>query len=329
MNIVVMDGYTMNPGDLSWDALEDLGHCRIYARTPPELIIERAKDADIVFVNKSGLTRQDIEQLPRLKFIGVLATGYNVVNLEAARERNIPVTNIPAYSTESVVQMVFAHVLNLSVGLAHHAETVRQGRWSQSVDFCYYDTALTELYDRVLGIIGYGRIGQAVARVARAFGMQILVHSRTRPETLQDGVTWTDMDELFRQSDVVTLHCPLTEETEGLVNAEHLAAMKSTAYLINTSRGPVVDEQALADALNSGEIAGAGLDVLSEEPANPDNPLLQARNCTITPHIAWATQAARRRLLRIAADNVRHFLDGDLQNVVNGVTRINDQKGLK
>lgn len=322
LNIVIMDGYTLNPGDLSWTEFEELGHCRIYDRTPQDKVVERARDADIVFVNKNGLSREEIEQLPRLKFIGVFATGYNVVDLDAARERNIPVTNVPAYSTDSVVQMAFAHLLNLTQGMAHHTDTVNQGRWTRSADFCYWDTPLIELCDRVMGVIGYGRIGKKSARLARAFGMRVLIYDAVEPDSTPEGVQYTDLNTLFSESDAVTLHCPLNPDTENLVNAERLALMKPTAFLINTSRGPVVDEQALADALNNGQIAGAGLDVLAEEPANPNNPLLTARNCYITPHIAWATQAARQRLMHIAVDNVRGFLNGKLKNVVNGVSEL-------
>ena len=322
LNIVVMDGYTLNPGDLSWDGLEQLGNCRVYDRTPQNKVIERAMDADIVFVNKNGLAREEIEALPRLRYIGILATGYNVVDIDAAKEHHIPVTNVPAYGTDSVAQMVFAHLLNLTQRVAYYADTVEQGRWSQSIDFCYWDMPLIELYDRVMGIVGYGRIGRAVAQLALAFGMRVMVYDVNRPDTLPDGVNWTDLNSLFRQSDVISLHCPLNPDTEKLVNAQRLDTMKSSALLINTSRGPLVDESALAIALNSGRIAGAGLDVLAQEPADAPNPLIGAKNCYITPHIAWATQAARSRLMAIAVDNVRSYLNGELKNVVNGITEI-------
>lgn len=317
MQIVVLDGYTLNPGDLSWDDLEALGTCEIYDRTPPQDVVPRAKDAEIVLTNKTVLAREVIRQLPKLKYIGVLATGYNVVDTEAARRQNVPVTNVPTYGTRSVAQMVFAHLLNLTQHAAHHAETVVAGRWTAAEDFCYWDYPLVELAGQTMGIVGFGRIGRATAELARAFGMEVLAHDVVAPPAAVPGVEMVDLDTLFRRSDVVSLHCPLAAETEKLVNRARLAIMKRSAFLINTSRGPLVDESALAEALNSGRLAGAGLDVLSIEPPEPDNPLLAADNCFITPHIAWATKAARKRLLQAVVQNVKTFLDHRPQNVVN------------
>jgi glycerate dehydrogenase len=319
MKIVVLDAYTLNPGDLSWEGLEALGTCSVYDRTPADLTIQRAKDAEIVLTNKTVLSARIIEQLERLQFIGVLATGYNNVDVEAARKRAIPVTNVPAYGTESVVQMVFAHILNLTQHVAHHAWTVRDGRWSACPDFCYWDMPLIELHGLTMGIIGLGRIGRAVARVARAFGMKVIAYDVTEPSPVPQGCKMVGLEDVFRLADVVSLHCPLTPQTERLINKERLALMKSTALLVNTSRGPLVDEQDLADALNNDRITGAGLDVLSTEPPVAENPLLKAKNCYITPHIAWATRAARERLLRAAVDNIAAFLDRRPQNIVNGV----------
>jgi glycerate dehydrogenase len=316
MKIVVLDGYTMNPGDLSWKPLEAFGECAIYDRTPPERVVERAAGAEVVLTNKVVLDGAVMARLPAIKYIGVLATGYNVVDTAAARERGIVVTNVPAYSTRSVAQLVMALVLELAHHVGHHARTVREGRWTASKDFAYWDHPLVELEGLVMGIVGFGQTGRAVADMARAFGMRVLVHTRT--PTAGPGVEFVDLATLLRRSDVVSLHCPLTPETEGLVNAKRLATMKPTAFLINTSRGPVVNERDLAEALGAGRIAGAGLDVLSTEPPKADNPLLAAKNCFITPHFAWATRAARERLMKTVVENVRGFLAGRPQNVVNG-----------
>lgn len=316
MNIVVLDGFTLNPGDLNWAPLESLGHCEIHDRTPSTRIVERAANADIVLTNKVGLTRDVILRLPRLRYIGVLATGTNVVDLAAARERSIPVTNIPAYGTRAVAQATFALILELANRVGHHAQTVRAGRWSQCADWCYWDFPLVELDGLTLGIVGFGRIGRAVAEIARAFGMKILAHTPA-PNPSLPSVTFVSLETVFRESDFLSLHCPLTPTTEKLVNAARLALMKPTACLINTSRGGLVDDSALAAALNAGKIAGAGLDVLSSEPPSADNPLFCAKNCFITPHNAWGTRAARERLLRIAVENIRTFLSGQPQNVVN------------
>ena len=315
MNIVVLDGYTLNPGDLSWDELRSLGHCELHERTDPGDILRRAAEAEILLTNKTLLTRSHLEKLPRLKYIGVLATGTNVVDLAAAAARNIPVTNVPTYGTRSVAQTTLALLLELTQHVGHHAQTVRESRWSRSIDWCYWDRPLIELDGSVLGIVGFGRIGRAVGDLGAALGMKRLAYDAL-PVTEPGQVKFVHLETLFRQSDVVTLHCPLTPENKGLVSAERLSWMKPTAFLLNTARGPLIEEQALADALNSGKLAGAGLDVLSEEPPPPDHPLLQARNCIITPHLAWATRAARSRLLNIAVENIRAFLSGRPQNLV-------------
>ena len=318
MNIVVLDGYTLNPGDLSWDALKQLGSCTIHDRTPPELVLERAREAEVILTNKVVLDRETILALPRLKYLGVLATGYNVVDAAAAKERGIPVANVPDYGTPSVAQHTFALLLELTQRAGHHGQTVRDGRWAASADFCYWDSPLVELHGLTFGVIGFGKIGQAVARLALAFGMKVLVHSRRRPSDLPTSCEWMELDALLVRSDVVSLHCPLTPETQQFINAERLALMKPTVFLLNTSRGPLLDELAVAAALNANRIAGAGLDVLSIEPPSAHNPLLTAKNCLITPHIAWASRAARARLLDIAVENIRAFATGTPRHVVNG-----------
>lgn len=316
MNIVVLDGFTLNPGDLNWEQLRSLGPCAVYDRTLPAELLGRAADADILLTNKTELTAGTLQSLPKLKYIGVLATGTNVVDLAAARARGIPVTNVPAYSTKSVAQLTFALLLELAQHAGHHAQTVREGRWTRSTDFCYWDFPLIELDGLTLGIVGFGRIGRAVGELGSAFGMKVLACTRTAGSA-PPFASFVELETLFRKSDVVSLHCPLTPQTANLVNARRLSLMKPTAFLLNTSRGSLVDEPALADALNSGRIAGAALDVLSKEPPRADNPLLTARNCLITPHLAWATRAARSRLMTIAVENVRAFLQGEAQNVVN------------
>ena len=316
MNIVVLDGHTLNPGDLTWDELQSLGDCAIHERTPSQEVVPRAADAEIVLTNKAALTREQIQTLPKLKYIGVLATGYDIVDVAAARERNIPVTNVPTYGTRSVAQHTLALLLELTQHVGHHARTVRDGRWTKSPDFCYWDYPLVELDGLTMGVVGFGRIGRTVAELATAFGMKVLAASSTARRA-PSGVPFVDLETLFRQSDVVSLHCPLTEQTKNLVNQERLALMKPTAFLLNTSRGPLIDERALAEALDAGRIAGAAVDVLSVEPPPADHPLLRARNCIVTPHIAWATRAARSRLMQVAVANVRAFLLGKPQNVVN------------
>jgi glycerate dehydrogenase len=317
MNIVVLDGYTLNPGDLTWNALKQFGPCAIYDRTPPERVMERARDADILLTNKTVLNRETIRALSNLKYIGVLATGYNVVDVVAAKERGVPVTNVPDYGTHSVAQLTFALLLELTHHVAHHAQTVRDGKWVRSPDFCYWEFPLIELHGLTFGVIGFGKIGRAVARLADAFGMRVLVHNRSRPADLPPQFQFASLDELLSRSDVVSLHCPLTPDNKQFINSQRLAQMKPTAFLLNTSRGPLLDERAVADSLNAGRLAGAGIDVLSVEPPKADNPLLSAKNCVITPHIAWGTRAARSRLMDIAIENIRAFLAGTPRNVVN------------
>lgn len=316
MKIVILDGHTLNPGDLSWDEIRKLGECTVYDRTPPEKILERASKAAAIFTNKVVIGRDIIKQLPDLKFIGVLATGYNVVDLQAAAEADILVANIPAYSTASVAQMVFSHILNIAQNVSKHAKSVKDGDWTNSIDFTYHLTPQTELAGKTLGIIGFGQIGQAVARVGLAFGMKILFQNRSKKETNAD-FRQVDLDTLLAESDFISLNCPLTDENAGFINKSTIGKMKKSAILINTGRGALINEKDLADALNSGRIAGAGLDVLSTEPPKAENPLLAAKNCYITPHIAWATKEARQRLMQIAAQNLKAFINGTPQNIVN------------
>ena len=316
MKIVVLDGYATNPGDLSWEEMENLGDLTVYDRTSPSELMERAKDADIVLTNKVVLNSDTIKSLPKLKYIGVLATGYNVVDVKVANNQGIIVTNIPAYSTESVAQMVFAHILNITQRVGHYAEENRKGRWTLNPDFCYWDTPLTELSGKTIGIVGLGNTGSATARIAQAFGMKVMTFTRKERSQLPFGIEKVSLDELFSTSDIVSLHCPLTDTTKEMVNRDRLRQMKPTAILINTGRGPLVNEQDLADALNNGVIYAAGVDVLSSEPPKEDNPLLTARNCFITPHIAWATKESRIRLMDIATSNVAAFLAGTPKNTV-------------
>ena len=316
LQIVVLDGLTLNPGDLNWSGLTALGDCVIHERTAPAELLARAANAEVLLTNKTVLSAADLANLPRLKYIGVLATGTNVVDLQAARARAIPVTNIPTYGTKSVAQMTFALLLELAHHVGHHAQTVREGRWTSHIDWCYWDYPLVELDGLTMGLVGLGRIGRAVAELGAAFGLKVLAYDPAAGAA-PAFVRAVDLDTLFRESDVVSLHCPLTPQTAKLVNAERLSWMKPTAFLLNTSRGPLVDEPALAAALNAGRIAGAALDVLSVEPPPATNPLLTARNCIITPHMAWGTRAARARLMKIAVDNVQAFLQGTPQNVVN------------
>jgi glycerate dehydrogenase len=318
MKIVILDAHTANPGDLSWAAFEQLGQSAVFDRTPESEIVARAQDAEIILTNKAVLSRATLAALPRLRYVGVTATGYNVVDVAAAREHGVTVTNVPDYGTPSVAQAVFALILELTNRTGHHAQTVRDGRWVRSPDWCYWDFPLIELKGLTLGIAGLGQIGESVAHIGRAFGMNVIAVRRNPTAGRKDEIEFTDLDTLFRRSDVLSLHCPLTPETRGLVNRTRLGQMKSTAFLINTARGPLVDEAALAAALNEGRIAGAGLDVLSVEPPPANNPLLGARNCFITPHVAWASRSARQRLLEVTLANVRAFLAGKPQNVVYG-----------
>jgi glycerate dehydrogenase len=315
MKIVVLDGYSANPGDLSWQGLERLGELTVYDRTKPEETVARAAGAEILLTNKVVISRETMAKLPCLKYIGVLATGYNVVDIEAARERGIVVTNVPAYSTESVAQMVFAHLLTVTNRTEHYAIQNRADKWTVNPDFCYWDFPHMELAGKTFGIVGLGNIGQRVAQIALAFGMK--VKAMTSKDSLPDGIEKASLEELLAESDVLSLHCPLTENTRHLMNDTTLRQMKPTAILINTGRGPLVDDQAVADALAEGRLAAFCADVLTEEPPKADNPLLKQPNAFTTPHIAWATTEARCRLIQVATDNVRSFLDGKPVNVVS------------
>ena len=316
MKIIVLDGYGLNPGDLSWKGMEALGELTVYDRTSPSELLARSEGAETLITNKTLITAEDMASLPQLKYIGVLATGYNVVDIDAAKACGIVVTNIPAYSTASVAQMVFAHILNITQRVGYYADENKQGRWTKNADFCYWDTQLVELQGKKMGIVGFGNIGQATARIAQAFGMEVCVYSSKPQFVLPSGIKKMDLDELFAECDVISLHCPLTPDTKEMVNAERLSKMKSNAILINTGRGPLINEQDLANALNEGRIAAAGLDVLSVEPSVEGNPLLTARNCFITPHIAWATLEARTRLMEIAVQNLKSYLNGQIINNV-------------
>lgn len=319
MKIVVLDGFTLNPGDLEWKLFESLGELDVYDRTPPSETIRRAETAEAILTNKVVISADMLSMLPRARYIGVLATGYNNVDIEAAAELGIAVTNVPEYSTDSVAQLVFAHLLNLCNRVADHDAAVHSGKWNRSEDFCFWDHPQSELAGQVMGIVGFGRIGRVVARIANAFGMKVLANNRSHVEDAPAYVEMVDQLRVFAESDVVSLHCPLSDSNRGFVDAELLSSMKPGAYLINTSRGPLVNESDLADALREGVIAGAAVDVLSSEPPPPDNPLLGEKRCRITPHLAWATLAARRRLMRRAFENLDSFLHGQAINVVNGI----------
>ena len=317
MKIVNLEGYTTNPGDLSWDRFNKYGDFTVYERTKPDEIIERAKDADILFVNKCIITADMLDKMPKLKYVGLESTGFNVIDCKAARERGITVSNIPAYSTNAVAQLVFSFILQFTNKVSMHSEAVYNKEWCNCPDFCFWKAPLAELDRKTIGIIGFGSIGQRVKNIAKAFGMNVLVNTpHPKPEEFCD-VEFVTLDRLLSESDVVTCHCPLNDKTENLINAEALSKMKKTAVLINTSRGPVVDDKALANALNNDEIQGAGLDVLRIEPPSEDNPLLSAKNCYITPHIAWAGYETRARLIDILEANLKAFLEGNPQNVVN------------
>ena len=317
MNITILDGHALNPGDLTWSGFEQFGKLTVYPRSAPELVIERAADSEIVFTNKVTFDETVLSQLPKLKYIGIFATGHNVVDVEVARQHGITVTNIPKYSTDSVVQLTFAHLLNLTFNLSEHTQSVRTGDWCRSIDFCYWNGSLVELAGLTFGVVGYGTIGKKVANLADAFGMNSIAYGpRLLPGDRDGAVRFVSFDELLNVSDVVSLHCPLKDDNHGMIGAAELAKMKPTAFLLNLSRGSLLDESAVAVALNSSRIAGAGLDVLSTEPPSPTNPLIGAKNCFITPHIAWGTLAARQRLLQIAVENLQAFLDGKPQNVV-------------
>lgn len=318
MKLVVLDGYTLNPGDLTWDGIKQFGNLEVHDRTPEHLIVERCQSAEIIFTNKTPLRESVLSQLPDLKYIGVLATGYNVVDVDYAKQRGIQVANVPGYGTASVVQMTFALLLELCQHVQRHSDSVFEGGWSSSPDFCYWNYPLIELEGKTIGIIGFGSIGQKVADIATAFGMNVIAYSRRQSDqSHRKNFSWVGLHELLTDSDVVSIHCPLFPETQGMINKETLKLMKKTAFFLNTSRGPLMVDQDLADALNAGVIAGAGIDVLSVEPPSENNPLFKATNCLITPHIAWATKEARARLMGIAENNLSSFLNGNPVNIVN------------
>lgn len=318
MKICILDGYSLNPGDLDWSPVERLGDVTLFDRTPADKIVERAADADIVLTNKVPFSADTLRQLPRLRFICVLATGYNIIDTEAAARQGVVVANIPAYSTMSVAQMAFAHILNITNHVASYAREVANGKWTNCPDFCFWDSALTELAGKTMGIVGLGNTGMATARIAVAMGMKVVAMTSKSADTLPEGITPAPLDDMLASADVVSLHCPLTPSTRHLINAASIAKMKPSAILINTGRGPLVDEQAVADALNDGRLAAFGADVLSQEPPRGDNPMLSARNCFLTPHIAWATLEARTRLMSTATENVRQFIAGEpVANRVN------------
>lgn len=319
MKIVNLDGYTTNPGDLSWDGIKRFGDYTVYDRTPADKVIERAKGANILIINKTVVTREILDALsPELEYIGLQSTGYNVVDCDYARKLGITVCNIPAYSTKAVAQLVFAFILQVTNEVALHSNAVKNGEWCTCPDFCFWKTPLTELDSKIIGIIGFGSIGRRVAKLAEAFDMKVLAYApRPKDKGELKTVEFVDLDTLLKNSDIITCHCPLTEETKGMINAENISKMKKSAIFINTSRGPVVDEKALADALNSEKIKAACLDVLETEPALESNPLLKAKNCYITPHIAWVAHETRARLLKILEENIEAYLSGKPQNVVN------------
>lgn len=318
MKIVVLDGYTLNPGDISWSGLEVLGEVTVYERTRADEIIERIGDADAVYTNKTPISKETLDACPNVKFIGVLATGYNIVDIEAAKEKGIPVSNIPTYGTASVSQFAIALLLELCHHIGEHADAVKAGEWSNNADWCFWKYPLVELAGKTMGIIGFGRIGQDTGKIAQALGMKVLAYDAyQKPELESETCQYTDLDTLFAQSDVISLHCPLFPSTEGIINKENIAKMKDGVMIINNSRGPLIVEEDLRDALNSGKVAGAAVDVVSTEPIKMDNPLLQAKNCIITPHIAWAPKESRQRLMDIAVENLRCFQNGKPQSVVN------------
>ncbi len=316
MKIVVLDGITLNPGDLSWEGLEKLGNLTVYDRTVEDEIVSRAYDCEIIFTNKTPLNKETLKKLPKLKYIGVLATGYNVVDVKAAKELGVIVTNIPAYGTSAVAQYVFALLLEICHHVGEHNEVVKEGAWTNCEDFCFWNYPLIELAGKTMGIIGMGRIGKATARIAQAFGMSILAYNPSKDELLKsDTFKYVELDQLFAQSDVVNLHSPLFDKTKGIINKETINKMKDGVIIINTSRGPLIVEQDLADALNSGKVAGAAVDVMSTEPPKMDNPLMSAKNCLITPHIAWAPKESRERLMDIAVDNLVKFINKTPTNI--------------
>lgn len=317
MKIVILDGYTLNPGDLSWRGFEELGEVTVYERTPNEMIVERIGDARIVITNKTPITREVMEST-NIEYIGVLATGYNVIDVEYASVKGITVTNIPSYGTDAVAQMVFAHLLEICSRVGEHNHAVKNGEWNSSRDFCFWKNPLIELSGKTMGIIGYGRIGAATSKIAMAFGMKVLAYRPSvKSGTEEDEVKYAELEELLEKSDVISLHCPLTENTRGIINRKTIEKMKDGVIIINTSRGPLIVEEDLAGALNSGKVYAAGLDVVAEEPIRKDNPLISAENAFITPHIAWAPREARDRLMNIAVDNLSEYLKGNAVNIVN------------
>lgn len=318
MKIVVLDGYTLNPGDISWEGLEALGDVTVYDRTKAEDIVERIGDAEAVYTNKTPITRETLDACPNVKFIGVLATGYNIVDVDAAKEKGIPVSNIPTYGTAAVSQFAIALLLELCHHIGEHSDAVKAGEWTNNADWCFWKHPLVELAGKTMGIIGFGRIGQDTGKIAQALGMNVLAYDAfQKPELESETCHYTDLDTLFAQSDVISLHCPLFPSTEGIINKENIAKMKDGVMIINDSRGPLIVEEDLRDALNSGKVAGAALDVVSTEPIQMDNPLLDAKNVILTPHIAWAPKESRQRLMDIAVANLKAFQDGEAQNVVN------------
>ena len=320
MKMVVLDGYTENPGDLSWDGLREFGELTVYDRTGSEdQVIARIGEAEVVFVNKVPITKRVLEECPNIKFISVLATGYNVIDIKAAAEKGIVVSNIPSYGTAAVAQFAIALLLEVCHHVAHHSEAVHQGRWASNPDWCFWDSPLIELQGKTMGIIGFGRIGQATGRIARALGMKVIAYSRSVREDGKEIGDYVDLDALLRTSDVIALHCPLFPETEGIINKANIEKMKDGVIIINNSRGQLVVEQDLADALNSGKVYAAGLDVVSTEPIREDNPLLKAKNCLITPHISWAPKESRQRIMDMSYNNLKAFAEGRPINVVNGL----------
>ena len=318
MKIVVLDGYTLNPGDLSWEGLEELGELTVYDRTPEDLVVERMKEAEIVFTNKTVITDEILSKCPTVKYIGVLATGYNVVDVEAANKRNITVTNVPAYGTDAVSQFTIGLLLELCHHIGDHWASVKSGEWSRCRDFCYWKYPMIELAGKTMGIIGYGKIGQATAKIARALGMNILAYNRSpiKEENIKDFGRQVSLDELLKESDVISLHCPLFPETRGIINKDTIGRMKDGVLIINTARGPLIVEEDLRDALISGKVAGAAVDVVSVEPIKEDNPLLSAPNIIITPHIAWAARETRQRLMSIVVENLKAFIGGNPVNTI-------------
>ena len=320
MKMVVLDGYTENPGDLSWDRLREFGELTVYDRTGSEAeVIERIGGAEVVFVNKVPITKAVIDACPNLKFISVLATGYNVIDFKYAAEKGIPVSNVPSYGTAAVAQFAIALLLEICHHVAHHSDAVHDGKWSASPDWCFWDYPLIELQGKTMGIIGFGRIGQATGRIAKALGMKVIAYSRSVREEGKEIADYVDLDTLLSCADVITLHCPLFPETEGIINRDNIAKMKDGVIIINNSRGQLVAEQDLADALNSGKVCAAGLDVVSTEPIREDNPLLRAKNCLITPHISWAPKESRQRIMDVSYENLKAYVSGKPINVINGV----------